>query len=175
MTEIWKDIAGYEGIYQVSNTGKIKSFQRWKRAKSPDEYLLKQYVANNGYCQVTLYRDGGKRKFLVHRLVAEAFIPNPNGYGYINHMDENKENNRADNLEWCTIQYNNAYGTARLRKMLTIGYPVEQRLSTGQLLATYVSVAVASEITGASHKDICACIRGQLNSAGGFAWTKPVG
>ena len=115
MEEIWRDIAGFEGIYQVSNLGRIKSFQGWKRASCPKEFILKSTLANNGYCQVTLYKDTKRKKYLVHRLVAEAFIPNPDGLPHINHKDENPENNKADNLEWCTPLYNNKYGTARYR------------------------------------------------------------
>lgn len=172
MEEIWKDIKGYEGLYQVSNTGKIKSFRKWKKASCPEEYILKPSANENGYLSVTLYKSTRRKrdKFLVHRLVAAAFVPNPNKHYYVNHIDENKQNNRADNLEWCTVQYNNTYGTARFRSMITSGNPVEQRLSNGQLLATYVSTTIAQEITGISRKEISACLRGEINSAGGFIW-----
>lgn len=173
MEEIWKDICGYEGLYQVSNCGRVKSFRKWKRASCPEEYVLKHSLNNGGYHFVTLYTGGGRKKILVHRLVAEAFIPNPDGLPHINHIDEDKGNNRADNLEWCTPQYNNCYGTAKFRKMLTLGSPVEQRLINGELLATYRTSTIAQSITGISRKVICACIRGEIQSAGGFIWTKP--
>ena len=173
MSEMWKDIDGYEGLYQVSNTGKVKSFRAWKRAKCPNEYILKPTANNRGYLAVTLYKDASKRKYLVHRLVAEAFIPNPNNYPQINHIDEDITNNSFENLEWCTPLYNNCYGTARFRAMLTTGKPVEQRLINGQLLATYVTATIAQDITGISAKEINACIRGFLHSAGGFIWTRP--
>ena len=174
MKEQWKDISGYEGLYMVSNLGRIKSMHRWKRAKCPDEYFLKMTLGNNGYVQVTLYKNNSKHKFLVHRLVAEAFVPNDDGLQFVNHKDENRENNAADNLEWCTVQYNNNYGTARFRQMLALGSPVEQRLSNGQLLATYTTSSIAEAITGISRKEIAACIRGDLHSAGGFVWSKPM-
>lgn len=173
MLEIWKDISGYEGMYQISNRGRIKSFREWKRASCPKEYFLKPSPNNRGYLNVTLYKSGTKKKYLVHRLVAEAFIPNPQNLPHINHIDENTKNNAAENLEWCTPQYNNCYGTARFRTMLTTGKPVEQRLINGQLLATYVSTSIAEDITGISRKEIAACIRGQLHTAGGFVWTRP--
>ena len=173
MDEIWKDVEGYEGFYQVSTLGRVKSFCRWKRASCPEEYILKHAVNNRGYHQVMLYKNGEKKKFLVHRLVAMAFLPNPNCYPHINHIDENVENNCADNLEWCTAQYNNCYGTGKFRRMLTSGRPVEQRLINGQLLATYTTTTIAQEITGISGKEISACVRGDLQSAGGYVWTKP--
>ena len=170
MDEIWKDIEGYEGLYQVSNLGRIKSLQKWKRASCPDEYILKPSENNCGYYQVMLYRHTKKKKFLIHRIVAQAFVPNPDNLPHINHIDENKTNNCADNLEWCTPRYNNCYGTAKFRAMLTIGKPVEQRLVNGQLLAIYITPTIAEQITGISRKEISACIRGDICSAGGFIW-----
>lgn len=173
MDEQWKDIHGYEGYYQVSSLGRVKSFQKWKRAKRPDELILKHYVNNRGYHQVTLYKGKERHKYLVHRLVAEAFLPNEKNLPQVNHIDENIDNNAANNLEWCSALYNNCYGTARFRAMITTGRPVEQRLINGQLLATYVSTTVAQEITGISKKEIAACLRGVMYSAGGFVWTSP--
>ena len=172
MNEIWKDIQGFEGLYQISNLGRIKSFRQWKRASCPAEFILKNSVASNGYFMVTLYKDTKRKKFLVHRLVADAFIPNPQNLPHINHKDENPLNNSADNLEWCTPQYNNCYGTARFRAMITTGKPLKQCLINGQWLATYATTTVASEITGISKKEISACLRGALQSAGGFVWLK---
>lgn len=170
MNEIWKDINGYEGLYQVSNMGNIKSFKKWKRARMPDEYILKPHISNNGYCQVTLYKDKTRHKFLVHRLVAVAFVDNPNGYPHINHKDENKLNNSSDNLEWCTVAYNNAYGTARLRSMITKSRQVEQYLPSGQFLARYVCMSVASELTGVPKHRIKSCCIGECATGSGYVW-----
>ena len=173
MEEQWKDITGYEGLYQVSSKGRVRSFRKWKRAGCPDEYILKPTPNNRGYHMVTLYSGTERHKYLVHRLVAEAFLPNDSGLPQVNHIDENVGNNSVENLEWCTAMYNNCYGTARFRTMVTKGQPVEQRLINGQLLATYISTAVAMEITGISRKEIAECVRGKLKSAGGFVWTRP--
>lgn len=173
MEETWKDIVGYEGLYQVSSCGRVKSFRKWKKASCPDEYILKQSLNNTGYYQVMLYTKDSRKKFLVHRLVAEAFIENPKQLPYINHIDENRTNNSVENLEWCTARYNNTYGTGTFRRMLSKGFPVEQRLVNGQLLATYVTSSIAQKITGISRKEITSCIRGDSQSAGGFIWTKP--
>lgn len=170
MEEIWKDIRGYEGLYQISNLGRVKSFHKWKRASCVDEYILSPTTADNDYANVTLYKDLKRKKFLVHRLVAEAFIPNPENLPHINHKDENKLNNNVDNLEWCTPLYNNCYGTAKFRAIMTKGKPVGQYLINDQWLATYANISVASELSGVPHKEIYQCVSGRLHSAGGFVW-----
>lgn len=111
MNEIWKDIPGHEGKYQVSNLGRVRSLNYNRTGKIK---LLKQGNVN-GYKVVILYKDGKKKTYLVHRLVAIAFLLNPNNLPIINHKDENPSNNNVNNLEWCTIAYNNTYGTARKR------------------------------------------------------------
>lgn len=107
--EEWKDIKGYEGLYQISNRGRVKSLGNNKTRK---EKILSLKPGNNGYIRVYLCRKREKTKpFLVHRLVAQAFLPNPDNLPVVNHKDENKLNNNVENLEWCTYQYNNTYGT----------------------------------------------------------------
>ena len=109
--EVWKDIEGYEGIYQISNTGQVKSLARKCSGRySNREIIKKPFVEKDGYFTVGLYKDGKYRYCRVHRLVAIAFIPNPNNYPEVNHIDENKQNNNVENLEWCTTRYNLTYG-----------------------------------------------------------------
>lgn len=115
---IWKDVRGYEGVYQVSNYGDVIRLPVYdarghlRRAK-----LLKQHRTRCGYLQIGLYADGKETKFLVHRLVAEAFLRNPRGYTDVNHRDENKAHNVVSNLEWCNRSYNCKYGTAQFRRL----------------------------------------------------------
>lgn len=115
MGEIWKDIEGYEGKYQVSNLGRVKSLDRYvpfvHGMKFRAGVIITGAINNKGYRKVLLYNGKTERKqFSVHRLVAQAFLPNPENLPQVNHKDEDKTNNRADNLEWCTAEYNLNYG-----------------------------------------------------------------
>lgn len=105
--EVWKPIKGYGGLYEVSNLGRVRK-RVWKEVKGTDFC--------NGYRRVNLNKDGEQKSMLVHRLVAEAFIPNPEGYPIINHIDECPSNNHADNLEWCDQKHNMNCGTVRQKK-----------------------------------------------------------
>ena len=107
MKEQFVDISGYEGDYQVSNYGNIVSL------KKGFPLLLRPMVATNGYLIACLWKYGKQRKILVHRLFSYAFLLSRNGYSEINHIDENKQNNRVDNLEWCSHAYNLSYGSVR--------------------------------------------------------------
>lgn len=147
MKEIWQNIPGYEGLYQISNLGRVKSFKQSTKYHKTKEYILTPSIGYHGYCQVTLYGNT-RKKFLVHRLVAGAFIPNPDHLPAVNHKDEDPTNNRADNLEWCTTEYNNAYGTAKIRRIDTKSKPVEQLTLDGKIIAIYRSSRIASELLG---------------------------
>ena len=113
MNEEWRDIKGYEGKYQVSNLGRVKSLKDSK--ENYREKILSNSTDTRGYSNVNLYKNGKRKLFKVHRLVAEAFIDNSNSYPLVNHKDENKQNNRVENLEWCTHEYNINYGTRSQR------------------------------------------------------------
>ena len=125
MTEVWKDIKGYEGLYQVSSTGRVRRLAgvvvREQHGKADAvqpirERILKSAIRYDGYELVTLCKDGKTKSFLVHKLVANAFISNPNDYNVINHIDEDKTHNSVDNLEWCTSLYNNTYNNIEIRR-----------------------------------------------------------
>jgi hypothetical protein len=126
MEEQWKDIKGYEGLYEVSNLGNVRSLDRVIKSKHNGTMLRKGqiltpfYEEKKGYYQVSLSKDGKNKKHRVHRLVASAFLDNPHSYTDVNHKDEVKTNNNVDNLEWCTRKYNNNYGTKpeRTRKAM---------------------------------------------------------
>ena len=122
--EIWRDVKRYEGKYQVSNFGRVKSLARrvWNGHAwwTQPEKVLKPYVCRNGYLEVSL-SDGhyNQKKYRIHRLVATAFISNPNNFPVVNHKDENRQNNNVENLEWCTTMYNTHYGN-HLKKLTKI-------------------------------------------------------
>ena len=178
MQEIWKDISGYEGYYQVSNLGNVKSMERMVERKNNEtgNLSLKSRILSlntypKGYKKVTLRKNNTSKSFFGHRLVAEAFIPNPNNYPYVNHKDENPSNNHSDNLEWCTNEYNMSYGTLGYRISLAKSKQVFQFDLDGNFLNTFYGVNVASRITNISSTSIVNCCNGASRSAGGFLWS----
>lgn len=114
-SEEWRDIKGYEGLYQVSNLGRVKSLARHKKNRGKlqkvEETIRIPTVEKNGYARVDLSKDGKRKMYCVHRLVAEAFVPNCENKPQVNHIDENRSNNNANNLEWVTNKENCNYGT----------------------------------------------------------------
>lgn len=159
MIEIWKDIEGYNGIYQISNLGRVKSLGNTKNKK---DKIIKPVKNNKGYLRVTLHKSNVITRMYVHRLVAIAFIPNINNYPQINHIDENKLNNCVDNLEWCTNKYNCNYGT----KNKTISKKVVC-VETGKI---YNSIREIERNLCISHTCISDCCNGKRKSAGGYHW-----
>ena len=114
--EEWRPVVGYEGLYEVSNIGRVRSLDRYVKGKGKSYFLHKGRVLSpgiktEGYLIVRLQR----RMFYVHRLVTEAFLPNPDNLPEVNHKDEDKTNNRVENLEWCDHKYNMNYGTRNIR------------------------------------------------------------
>ena len=165
MTETWKAIAGFEGLYEVSDLGRVKSLKFGK------ERILKPGGDTHGYLQVCLCKDGHVKKFKVHRLVAESFIQNPNNLETINHKDEVKTNNTVSNLEWMSQKDNINYGTRNKRAAESLSKQVQMFYkSTGELLATFPSTHEAERITGIDHSHISASCKGKLKSAGGYVW-----
>jgi len=163
--EIWKDVVGWEGLYQVSSFGRVKSF----RKKEP--HLLSTCVGKHGYCVVLLYDSNGQRKNeRVHRLVAQAFIPNPNNYPYINHKDENKTNNHVENLEWCTAEYNSNYGTCKERIANSNSKPILKYDLDGSFICEYKSLAEAERIEGIDHATISLSCSGRVSYQCGYIW-----
>lgn len=168
MEEIWKDIKGYEGLYQVSNLGKVKGLK--------NEHILKQSLKNNGYCVLTLCKENKPKTKLVHRLVAQAFIPNPNNLAQVNHKNEIKDDNRPENLEWCDQKYNNNYGTRleRVAEKTTNGKKSKPVLKidpiSNEIVAEFPSIMEVQRQLGIKHSHISECCRGQRKTSCGYKW-----
>lgn len=172
--EIWKDVKDYEGLYQVSNLGKVKSLDRY--LKNNNGYALKRGKMLNvikrkdGYLQVTLSKNSIIKPFKIHRLVAEVFIDNPNKYICVNHKDENKENNILDNLEWCTYKYNNTYGTRLIRQVEKNNKEIYQYDKDMNLIKIWKSGRELKE-NGFSSSSISRCCNGKRKTSGGYIWS----
>lgn len=177
--EEWRDIKVYEGLYQVSNYGRVKSLERYEKCgnfiRVRKEKILKQKLNLYGYLEVGLCKNAITKYFKVHRLVAESFISNPNNYPQVNHKDENKENNCVDNLEWCDCSYNINYGTRsekcaeKLLNREDISMPVYQFTLDGELIAVWKSESEAGR-NGYNPKHISACCKGKEKKHKGFIW-----
>ena len=158
--ENWQPVKGYDGLYEVSDQGRVKSLKFGK------ERIMKTIKHTNGYLQVDLYKDGKKKTIKVHRLVAEAFIQNPQGLETVNHKDEVKSNNAATNLEWMSPTDNVAYSQPHLAKRSVQMFDK----FTGELLASFPSTHEAERVTRIYHSHISACCNGKRKSAGGYIW-----
>ena len=180
--EVWKDIVGYEGLYQVSNLGRVKSLKRKvyagrNRMRWQHERIMSNNRTNgNGYIIVSLNKESKSETKYVHRLVAESFIENPNNYKYINHKDENKSNNKVSNLEWCTAQYNSTYNDLHIRnskKMINnpkISKKIYQLDEDNNIINVFPSISEASRQFNVSNQAISDCLRGIQKHSAGYKW-----
>ena len=180
LNEEFRDINGYEGLYQVSNYGRVKSlprliisgnrFNRNKNIRYSKMKILKMVIGNDKYYK-TAFSYNKKMKYLrVNRLVAQAFIPNPNNLPQVNHKNEIKTDNRVENLEWCTAKYNSNYGTKNKRVSNKAKKPVNQYDLEGKFIKTWNSPLDASIYYGVSKTTIYSCCNGKTNSAVGYKW-----
>ena len=192
--EIWKPIEGY-AEYLISNLGRVKSIERthttnnrWgKIDRVVGERILKTSKTSGGYLKVSLRKNGISNTFLVHRLVAEAFIPNPDNLPCINHKDENPSNPIYTNLEWCTYKYNSNYGTSKkrisekhkgkklspehIRKMAdSKSISIIQYDKNMNVIAIWTSGKEAEKLTGIDASNISQVCKGKRKTAGGFVW-----
>ena len=192
MEEIWKDISGYEGLYQVSSCGRVKALSRvsvdslGRSTLRGEKMLVANASKQTGYPTVSLSKDGVVKYYNVHRLVAEAFIPNPNNLPCVNHKDESRDNNNVDNLEWCTYGYNNTYGTATQRRNESLrnywkthqrephGIParhIVQYSLNGERIREFHSIREAErELKTGPSSGISACCNKKMYTAYGFVW-----
>jgi len=172
--EIWKDVVGYEGLYQVSDLGNVRSVTRkvpWRNGtRTVFGRELIKYIDKGGYLVVGLSKNNIVKLKKVHRLVADVFIPNTNNLPFINHKDECKENNHANNLEWCNRQYNNTYGSRVERARTKQVKAVFQYNRNGVFIREWESLTEASSILHIHNGSISECCRGKRKTAGGYVW-----
>lgn len=181
MMEIWKPIKGYEGFYEVSNKGNVRSIRK--------NTILSQTVGvKNGYCYVGFCKDGQNKKMLVHRLVAIAFIDNPEGKRTVNHIDGNKKNNAVENLEWATYSENHKHAFANGLKVVSekqrecarrtgkatcdLNRPRKAvaMIENGTIKKVFVSAHEAARFVKGSPSAIIACCKGKYKSCKGYRW-----
>jgi hypothetical protein len=175
MKEIWKDCKHYEGLYEVSNLGRVRSLDRYVANSGKSERLTKgriisQHSGSSGYLQVGLSKNGKTKYELVHRLVALAFLENPENLPQVNHKDECKTNNEVSNLEWCDRKYNLNYGTVKQRISTKHTKRINQYDLEGNYIATYSSQQEAAKQTGISNASVHYCCTGKTKQAGGYIW-----
>jgi len=174
VSEIWKDIVGYEGKYQISSLGNIRSL-RYNGGNH-----IRNLVPNDnghGYLSIALCDGEGKRKlFYIHRLVADAFLDNTDNLPQVNHLDHDRKNNSVDNLEWCSVRDNLLYGTTHSRSVETLRatYPsrkaVAQYDSLGNLVEIYGSAREAARKTGLNSSSISRCCNNKMKTTGGYGF-----
>jgi hypothetical protein len=185
--EVWKDIEGYEGLYQVSNIGRVKSLKRYVQNHSGASYLVPERIKKasekkerdkkQGYMSISLYKNNKGKSFYVHRLVAEAFVENPDNKETVNHINGDKHDNRAYNLEWCSYAENNAHAVktglndSSHRRNRKGSMSVAQYDENMNLIAVYPSMREAERQTGIDCRSISLGIRKSWKY-GGFIWKK---
>lgn len=167
MSKVWKEIKGYNGVFVVSDCGDVYN--------TKTKNMLVGQITPKGYIRYGICLNGKRKQYMAHRLVAEAFIENPQNYPIINHKNEVKSDNRVENLEWCTIGYNNNYGHKSENYHNSIvksrAKSVKQiDIKTGNVIQVFDCILKASIITGVSRRSIAQCCDNAISSAKGFKW-----
>ena len=182
MEEIWKDIEGYEGLYQVSNLGRVKSLERYNlgiKNKYIKERFLKQHPDGKGYLMVWLYKGTKRKTMKVHRLVAKTFIPNPKQKPQIDHINAERQDNRVENLRWCTEKENSnnpitakRNGESHFSTKSSCSIRVGQYTLEGELIKEWGCINDVERELNIRHAHIIGCCKGYKykKSAGGFIW-----
>lgn len=179
MEEVFKDIKGYEGLYQASNLGRIKSLKRYRKNGYSGYYQkeqIKKVRNSHGYKLITLYKNSKGTDYRVHRLVAEAFIPNPENKPQVNHINGDKTDNRAENLEWCTNGENQKHAIKNGLKYKVFGLgsssrkKIKQYDLNGNFIKEWDYILLASVNLNISNSAISNCLRGRSKTAGKYYW-----
>ena len=168
MVEVWKEIEGYSGDYEISNFGRVRS------NKAGKSKILKQHKKTGGYLYVVLCKNNIAKPYRVNRLVAIAFVDNPNNYPYVNHKDSVRTNNFSENLEWCTAKYNSNYGKTRENISNGKKRPVAQiDIRTGKVLNVFPGSIDACKFLGIKNStNINKCCNGKIKQSHGYKWAR---
>ena len=170
MKEIWKDIDGYKNLYQVSNYGNIKSLDKYVNGRNSKRLIkgkkIRLFEDKDGYKIVNLYKNSKMKQFRIHRLVAQAFIPNPGNLPQVNHKNEIKTDNKVENLEWITLIDNCNYGTRNQR----ISKRVNQYDLQGNFIKTWNSIIQVEKELNIFHSRIIEVCQGKRKQIGGYKW-----
>lgn len=172
MRELWRTIGGYEGLYEVSTFGRVRSLPRnYGYGTIAAPIILKPEVIKGGYLRVRLSKYGKRERFLINRLVATAFVPNPHNKPIVNHLDTVRTNNRADNLEWATYKENSNHADCPQKIGRKLSKAVTQCSLDGTPIRTFPSMtAAAKSVEQANLSDISICTRNPLRTSGGYKW-----
>lgn len=178
--EQWRPIPQYEGLYEISTFGKVRSIALYTNHHTlvmrKSAIMLKQEITVDGYSRVVLCKNGMKKHMAVHRLVALTYIPNPNNLPQVNHKDENPQNNSVDNLEWCTGKQNCNYGlhrqriSQRLNTKHHLSKPVARLDTSGNIIETFKSTREAARKIGVRSENISRCCNGKYKLVCGSKW-----
>ena len=176
MKEEWKDIKGYEGLYQISNLGNVKRIKFINNIVEKEKIKILKPI-NNTYLQVALSKEGKVKVKNIHRLVAETFIPNPDRLPQVNHKDENKHNNNVDNLEWCSRIYNMNYGSVKdkiskshRKENIKKRKPIVQYDRNMHIIKEYSGICEAVKETNIDKSSIIKCCKNKQKTSGGYIW-----
>ena len=186
MQEIWKDIPGYEGYYQISSCGNVKSLPKIKKIFCEKEYITKEKILgvdknSRGYKRIWLSKEGKRKRIFVHRMVAETFIPNPDDKPCVNHIDCNIENNNVNNLEWCTKKENSEHAVKLGRTKWTEEQKINQRKKFAKFKKSVIGRSKDGEkiifsslkdlkTIGYSPGDVCVCCKDKTKTYKGYKW-----
>ena len=169
MEEEWKDIANFEGLYQVSNLGRVKSLPK-VGSGGHNGVILSPSKDKDGYLLVYLYANRKRVACKVHRLVAKAFIPNPDSFPQVNHKDEVKDNNCFTNLEWCSSSYNNSYGKGSINRANSKRVPILQLDMNDNIIREFNSAKEVEFTLGFNSSNITNCCRGKYKNMYRYKW-----
>lgn len=187
MKELWKDIPSYEGLYQISNLGRVKSLSKFHKISKDyssigywsKERILKNIEDKQKYFMVKLSKNGKLKNYRVHRLVAQLFVENPNNLSQVNHKDGNKHNNCFNNLEWCTCKDNIRHAwinglNYNTEHQYLLGKSKSKRVfqytTNGDFVKDWESMTIVTKKLGISTQSISKCCKGLIKTAGGFVW-----